>query len=133
MQVHGRCHCGKISFSATVDPESVRICHCADCQNLSGTAFRVTVRAAADAFTLLTGTPKVYIKTADSGNKRAHSFCPDCGTPIYAAAPENPPTYSLRLGTLAERAQLVPGAQQWCRSALPWADDVAEFPKIDRQ
>jgi Glutathione-dependent formaldehyde-activating enzyme len=32
------------------------------------------------------GTPKIYIKAAESGNERAHSFCPECGTPIYEAA-----------------------------------------------
>ena len=43
MKVTGRCHCGQISFEAEIDPAQVRICHCADCQTLTGTAFRTTV------------------------------------------------------------------------------------------
>jgi hypothetical protein len=43
-------------------------------------------------FVLPSGTSKIYIKTAESGNKRAHAFCPECGTPIYAAAPGANPT-----------------------------------------
>jgi hypothetical protein len=31
---------------------------------------------------LLSGTPKTYVKTAESGNKRLHAFCGSCGTPI---------------------------------------------------
>ena len=42
------------------------------------------------------GTPKIYIKTAESGNKRAHAFCPGCGTPIYAAASGANPTSRVR-------------------------------------
>jgi hypothetical protein len=43
MKVTGRCRCGQIGFEAEVDPTQVRICHCTDCQTLTGTAFRTTV------------------------------------------------------------------------------------------
>ena len=43
MKVTGRCHCGQISFEAEIDPAQVRICHCTDCQTLTGTAFRTNV------------------------------------------------------------------------------------------
>jgi len=43
LRVHGSCHCGAISYEATVDTERVTICHCTDCQNLTGTAYRVSV------------------------------------------------------------------------------------------
>ena len=72
----------------------------------------------------------MYIKTADSGTKRAHAFCPVCGSPVYAAAPENPPTYSLRVGALKQRAALPPVRQIWCGSALPWAMDITGIPRI---
>ena len=42
MKVDGACHCGRITFEAEIDPERVRICHCSDCQVLSGSAFRIT-------------------------------------------------------------------------------------------
>ena len=90
MRVEGHCHCGEISFEAEIDPDGVRICHCTDCQMLTGSAYRVNVQTPAGAFVLRSGTPKIYIKTAASGNKRAHAFCPNCGTPIYAAAPRSP-------------------------------------------
>jgi hypothetical protein len=64
MKVNGRCHCGQISFEAEVDPARVRICHCTDCQNLTGTAFRTTVPSLLGTFVLRSGTPKIYIKTA---------------------------------------------------------------------
>ena len=86
MKIDGACHCGAITYEAEIDPAGVRLCHCTDCQTLSGSAFRVTVSAADGSFVLLSGEPTIYIKTAESGAKRAHAFCEDCGTPIYATS-----------------------------------------------
>ena len=133
MKVDGGCHCGKIAYEANVEPDSVWICHCTDCQNLTGTAFRSTIVAPAESFKLLKGTPKIYVKSSDSGTKRAHAFCGDCGTPIYGAAISNPQSYSLRAGTIKQRADLRPKRQIWCRSALPWSMDLSGIEKLDRQ
>jgi len=132
MQIHGRCHCGSISFTGEVDPAKVFACHCADCQTLSGAPFRAVVQVPADHFSL-TGNPKVYIKTAQSGNRRAQGFCGDCGTPLYATSPDNPTVYGVRLGCVDERAQLVPTRQVWTRSAMPWLHDLADLPGVPEQ
>jgi hypothetical protein len=133
MKVEGRCHCGQITFEAEINPESVRICHCTDCQTMSGSAYRVNVAAAAATFVLRSGQPKIYIKTAESGKPRAHVFCSNCGTQIYSAAPQDPPTYAIRVGTLKQRAQLPPRTQIWFRSALPWVTDLSNVQQVERQ
>src|SRR5689334_821271 len=102
MKVTGACHCGQVRYEAEVDPARSGICHCTDCQVLTGTAFRVSIPTLPGTFRLLAGTPSVYLKTADSGAKRRHAFCPACGTPVYASADEDAPaTRSLRVGGLA--------------------------------
>ena len=83
MKISGECHCGKITYEAQINPDEVIICHCTDCQRLSGSAFRSIAMTDEDAFTFLSGKPSVYIKTGDNGNKRIQTFCPDCGSPIY--------------------------------------------------
>jgi len=74
MKVHGRCHCGELVYEAEVDPAQASICHCLDCQILTGTAYRVSVPAKAEHFRILSGVPKIYVKTAESGNPRAQAF-----------------------------------------------------------
>jgi hypothetical protein len=133
MKVEGSCHCGQISFDADIDPHTVRICHCTDCQTLTGSVYRVNVQTPAAGFVLRSGTPRIYIKTAESGNKRAHAFCPNCGTPIYATDPHEPQSYSIRVGVLKQRAELRPTTQSWYRSALPWVTDIRDVRQIERQ
>lgn len=127
MKVDGGCHCGAIRYQAEVDPASVGICHCTDCQRLSGSPWRASVRARAEDVRL-SGTPRVYVKTADSGTRRGQAFCPDCGSPLYAFTPDDPQVFNLRLGSVDQRAELPPQRQIWCDSALPWALDISGLP-----
>ncbi len=135
MNVTGGCHCGQITYEAEVDPTTVRVCHCSDCQKLTGTAFRTNISSLPGTFVLKSGTPKIHIKTAESGNKRAHAFCPECGAPIYSAVPGlNPSTVGLRVGGIDQRAQFGrPTRQGWCRSALSWSMDLTGVERVDRQ
>jgi hypothetical protein len=134
MRIDGACHCGEINYEAEIDPEQVEICHCTDCQTLSGSAFRIVVPAAERDFRLLTGRPRFYIKTADSGAKRLQAFCPVCGTAIYAtAAVGEPKIYGIRLGTARQRDSLPPQRQYWRRSALPWIDDIGSLPRFETE
>ena len=134
MKVNGSCHCGQITYEAEIDPELVGLCNCTDCQMLTGTAFRVSVPALAASFRILSGRPTPYVKIADSGTRRRHSFCPNCGTPVSACADtDTPVAYSLRVGCLEQRAALRPRKRIWCRSALAWAQNVSAIPGIDSQ
>ena len=80
MKVDGRCHCGFITFAAEIVPEKVWLCHCTDCQTLSGSAFRTVAPTRAGAFTLLSGEVKNYVKIGTSGARRLHGFCPECSS-----------------------------------------------------
>jgi hypothetical protein len=133
MKIEGRCHCGAIAYEAEVDPQKAVMCHCNDCQAFSGAPFRASVPAKVEDFRLLRGEPRIYVKTAESGNRRAQAFCGTCGSPIYASAPENPAVYTLRLGAVKQRAQIPPLRQIWCSMALPWALNVSTLPGVEGQ
>ena len=132
MKIDGACMCGYLRYEAEIDPEQVMICHCADCQNSTG-AYRTGVLVDIEKFRLLSGTPRVYLKTAESGSTRAISFCPECGTQLHGAHLSNPKNYSLRLGTARQHAELVPRLQIWVRSAMPWTFDLYGIPQIETQ
>ncbi|UXN64848.1 GFA family protein [Phyllobacterium sp. A18/5-2] len=134
MKVDGACHCRRITFTCDADPDEVSICHCTDCQILTGTAFRTSVPVAADNFHILSGSPKTYIKIAASGARRVQAFCGECGTPIYATSDSNNPSvYGVRVGTLDQRSQLPPTHAVWQRSALPWVPAIAGITVYDEE
>lgn len=135
MKIDGGCQCGAITFEAEIDEKQVNVCHCTDCQAFSGSAFRVSVPAPAKEFKLKSGTPKAYVKTAESGNKRVQMFCPTCGTHLYTTAQDKPDAtpYRLRLGAIRQRGALKPVSQIWCRSALPWAQNISGLPRREGQ
>jgi hypothetical protein len=128
MKVHGSCHCGAIRFEAYADPQKAGVCHCTDCQSLTGSAFALYLQVPSAGFRLTAGEPKIYVKTAESGNRRAQAFCANCGSRLWASAENDPPVYNLRLGTIRERAELPPRVQLWCRSALPWVNGLGAVP-----
>lgn len=130
MHIDGACHCGRIRFTAEVDPERVIACHCTDCQVLSGSPYRVVVPAPVASF-VLEGEPRQYVKTADSGARRAQVFCPECATPLYGVAPEGGTHVMIRTGCVRQRAALPPKVQIWRHSALPWFDGVGDLPVAD--
>src|SRR4026208_259222 len=132
MKIDGACHCGYITYVAEVDPDKAGICHCTDCQTLSGSAFRTSVRATKEAFHLH-GEPKIYVKTAESGAKRAQAFCPECGTSIYSAAVSDPQMFNIRVGTARQRAELRPKTQGWRRSARVWVNDLQSIKQFAKQ
>ncbi len=132
MKIDGGCHCGAITYQAEADPAKVLICHCTDCQTLSGSAFRIVVPIAEEDFTLLTGALKTYVKTAESGNKRAQVFCPECGTNIYATSVgDGPKVFGVRVSTARQRDDLPPKRQVWFRSHQQWVTDLEAVPAVD--
>jgi hypothetical protein len=134
MRIDGGCHCGAITYEAEVDPEKASICHCTDCQKLTGTAFRVTVPASEDNYRITKGTPKIYVKTGESGAKRAQGFCGECGSPLYATSVgDGPKVYGIRVGTANQREQLVPRKQIWHRSALHWLPELEGTVIVEKQ
>lgn len=131
MKIDGACHCGNITFEADIDSTRVLICHCTDCQTLSGSAYRTVAATTGDSFKLLSGTLKTYIKTAADGTRRNQTFCPQCGTPIYAGpvAGESG-MLGIRVGAIKQRDQLTPSSQYYCASAQEWVQDLSAVTRL---
>jgi hypothetical protein len=132
MRITGGCHRGRVTYAAEIDPERVSICHCNDCQKLTGAAYRVSTVARAEDFQLITGKPKQYLKYGDSGAPSIQYFCDNCGSPLYRTGTDSD-FVGIRVGTVDQRAMLSPRKQIWCRSALPWASEIGSLPRFDTE
>jgi hypothetical protein len=126
MKIEGHCHCGLITYQADIDPERVSICHCTDCQALTGSPFRVTVICSAEQVRVTGKSPNLYAKTGDNGQTRLQHFCGECGTPLFTSGDSG--DWGIRWGSISQRDQLRPKRQIWCRSAVSWINDIERLP-----
>jgi len=100
----GQCLCGDIRISYSGEPVDKRLCHCRDCRKISGGAYSVNFIVPADKFEVVSGAPKTFSKTADSGNNITSFFCGRCGTTLWRE-PEKPP------GVLVIKAGILEGTE----------------------
>jgi hypothetical protein len=134
MKIEGGCHCGSIRFEAEVDSATVVICHCTDCQTFSGSAFRTVVQTKPGTFALLSGAPKVYVKTAESRQQTPANVLPDVRhADLLRSRYRDTKVVVLRVGAIHQREQLLPRDQYWFRSSLAWLPNLSKIKKQDKQ
>jgi hypothetical protein len=132
MKVTGQCHCGHVSYEAEIDPERIGVCHCTDCQRLTGSPFRVTAIVATEDLRLTGNPPKMYSKRAENGRVRNQYFCPECGSPLFTNGEDaDADSWGIRWGSIDQRKTIEPKQQVWCRSAVSWLDSMSTLPARD--
>jgi hypothetical protein len=131
-QIAGGCLCGKVRYSASGDPAFVGVCHCADCQKFTGSAFAAVVGVPKAALTVQ-GELATYTKTGDTGKSTYRRFCPQCGSSVMDEADALPDIVMVGVGTLNDASWVKPGMQIYCDSAQPWVHlggNIQSFPKM---
>jgi hypothetical protein len=76
-QMSGGCACGRVRYTATVEPDEAYLCHCRMCQRSTGSVSIAFVNAKLDALSW-DGEPDWY----DSSPIARRPFCSGCGTSL---------------------------------------------------
>lgn len=127
----GHCLCGAVHFKLASDPVATRICWCRDCQHLAANG---TVNLLVPAESLShTGAVAEYTQAAASGNQVTRSFCPQCGTHLFARSSGRPAFRVVRAGNLDDPANIQPTANIWAASAPGWACLDGALERVDGQ
>ncbi|MGZ3403436.1 MAG: GFA family protein [Phenylobacterium sp.] len=122
----GGCLCGQVRWTASAEPENVRLCHCRNCQRATGGPYFARILFPAEAVAR-SGETTAW---ASSHRLRRRS-CARCGTPVFAE-PLDAPYLAVSLTTLDEPDALTPGSHIWVSEKLPWVridDDLPQFPR----
>lgn len=117
----GGCMCGAVRYEVTSEPVAFMLCHCRECQYVSGGEPAAVVVVPKPAFTLKQGTVKGYAVKGESGNTVTRQFCPECGTPMFSELGANPDLWAIKAGTMDDASGLKPTAFLWTKSAHHWA------------
>ena len=131
-KIAGGCLCGKIRYSADVEPAFTGVCHCRNCQKASGSAFAIVFAVPQSALSLQ-GELKTYADKGDSGKVVYRRFCPECGSTIMDEAEAMPGVLMILAGTLDDTSWVKPASQIYCDSAQPWVQlggEITRFPKM---
>src|SRR5580704_13645175 len=89
MSVSGGCLCGAVRYEIAAAPITTRVCWCRVCQRIGAGGATVNVcfpKAAAR----ISGQPRDFVSTADSGNVMHRRFCPECGVHLFSEAESRP-------------------------------------------
>ena len=110
--VTGGCLCGALRFTATGQPYRVGICHCMDCRKNHGALFHASAIFPDTAVTI----------TGAVGTYRDRSFCPICGSPVFAHIEDE---IGSNLGCLDEPDRFRPTYELWTIRREGW---LPRFP-----
>jgi hypothetical protein len=76
--------------------------HCFACQKRTGSVFGAQARFPR-AQVRIEGRSQKYVRTADSGNDIAFSFCPACGSTVHYVLQQFPDLIAIPIGAFAIR------------------------------
>jgi hypothetical protein len=119
--IDARCSCGAIALSLPGPSSLVAACHCIECQRRSGAPFGVGAFYPAEVVTI-SGTPKEYVRAAESGGKVRSYFCTDCGSTVYWKADNLPAMIGVAVGAVADPDFPAPIKSVFERSKHAWVE-----------
>jgi hypothetical protein len=130
--ITGGCLCGALRYAMLGAPITTRLCWCRVCQFIAAGNAAVSVCFPSAGMTI-TGEPRDFESTADSGNRMHRRFCPRCGTHLFSEAETRPHLIFVRAGTLDDPELARPAATIWTASAPSWACVSESLPSWEGQ
>jgi hypothetical protein len=103
------------------------------CQRQSGSAFGMSCVVPKEAFHLLSGTLKTFIRSSDSGRPVVCAFCPECGTRIYHETRWLEGVLNIKPGTFDDTSFLRPTVQVWTAKRQEWVRSFSELRSFKGQ
>jgi len=116
----GGCACGAIRYEASGAPIAELHCQCRHCRMRSGTGHSSYAVFAGPAAVTVTGAPRTWRITGDSGSQKIHAFCPTCGTPTHLTFAANPDITAIHAGSLDAPDRFRPTLVTYTRRRLDW-------------
>lgn len=115
----GQCLCGAVTYELDAEPQMMALCHCRDCQRVTGGEPAAVALVPAGSFKLRQGEMKAFASRGDSGSMVERNFCPECGSHLLSRL-SGGPFDGVKVGTLNEPLALQPQMEIWTSSAQAW-------------
>ena len=125
----GGCVCGAVRYASATAPLSTVHCHCTVCQRLSGAGHATHSVIRSDGFTV-SGETANFVRTADSGRRVDHRFCPVCSGALFHTRDGLDGFTIVRTGSMDEPERARPERSIYADSAFSWDPVDPSLPSI---
>ena len=127
--ITGGCHCRAIRFECTAEPIISFLCHCLDCQRVTGGSAFPGIMVLSTGMRFTTGQPKYNQFPSVAGESKHYGFCPDCGNPVDAKIEGRSDVWFLAAGAFDVPVMFKPTMELFTSRAKPWATLSANLQK----
>ncbi|MCB1842467.1 MAG: GFA family protein [Halioglobus sp.] len=132
MQVSGGCYCGKVRYEAEGEPVMRGLCHCRECQYITGGGANVALAMPLAGFRYVADAPKGFARQ-DLDNAVLREFCPECGTHLTSRPQMLPDLVIIKVGTLDDPSVYgQPDMALYCSERQPFHYLPEGLPQFDR-
>lgn len=128
--VTGGCLCGAVRYQAAGNPQFAVLCHCRDCQRMSGTG-HVPVMGMPKSSFAFQGETRTYTVRGTSGLSSIRHFCPTCGSLLFGTSGVSPEAVSLYVGSLDDPSVFQPEAVIFKRDRHDWDVTAGALPEFE--
>ena len=122
MASQGGCACGSVRYRLTEEPLVVHVCHCLDCQTLSGSAFALNLWMAKKGVEVSGDTLNTFELKGGSGRAHHVSFCKQCGTKLFSDYSGAKNSLFVAAGTLDDASDVRPTMHIFTKDKQPWVN-----------
>ena len=124
----GGCQCGRVRYTAQVDPTEAYLCHCKMCQRATGGVAAAFVGVKQDDVAW-SGEPDWY----DSSPIARRPFCSQCGTPLGFQFAEGSKNMDLTIGSFDDPSDFRPKHHFGAESIHEAWLDTSALPRMRTQ
>jgi hypothetical protein len=116
---HGGCLCGGLRYHVEGPSLFESQCCCRDCQLATGTGHS-TIVGVLKRQLQVSGEPKVYTSTGESGGTVSRHFCGHCGGRLYTSGSLPGDVVMIQAGSLDDPGAVTPENVIYGKYAVPW-------------
>ncbi len=117
----GGCRCGRVRFKVSVPPLLTMACHCTGCQQMTASAFSLSIAIPSPGFSVLQGEPSI----GGLHGAMRHYFCPYCKSLVFTRPGGIEEFVNVRPTMLDDASWFAPFIETWTKENLPWATTFA--------
>ena len=124
--ITGGCLCGALRYRAEGEPKAQGLCHCRNCQRLTGGG-HVGWLTFDEAAVAVEGETRAYATTGGSGRTATRYACPTCMSIVFGKAEVMAGRINLYAGSLDDTTQFKPQMAIFTRSRPAWDDSSRDL------